>query len=306
MARVFAPTAVSCFFTVEGLDENGRAVRPLQLVGAKGGGFKLALGTVSEVRLARRDSVYFNGRRREGSTTHTLAGLVRERLGVGDGFEVRHRVPVPVGCGFGTSASASLGAAVGMLLALGRRSTLKLPAQLAHEAEILARTGLGTVGSLYASSGSGGLITRAGGPGVCELQPFLERHSRFEVVAVTLGPRPKGPILTSKEYIRAVNREGNLTLQRVMESPSSEAMVRESRRFAQRTGLLTGRVAEICAEMEKRGALAATQNMIGDAAHGIVESGEGEEVAARMRKAHPSASVVVTPLCEGGVRIEEG
>jgi pantoate kinase len=304
LVKVFVPTAVSSFFTVEGLNERGEPELPLQLVGARGGGFKLALGTTTVVRRASgQEVVSFNRKVIDGTTTHKVLEIVRDRLRVRQKFHVTHEVPLPWGCGFGTSASTAFGAAVGAILASGRASTLKLPAQIAHEAEIICHTGLGTVGSLYGSSGCGGLITRAGGPGICELEPFTEYYDDFRIVATSLRPRAKKEILTSKRHMQKINRAGLKTLERILERPSSKRMLKQSRTFAEETGLADEEVLRICDLMERKGAIAATQNMVGEAAHCIVKSEHAEELARLLRSRYPSAVTVVSGLYQGGALI---
>lgn len=305
MLKVLVPTAVSSFFTIEGLNERGEPVVPIQLAGARGGGFKLSSLTSTSVKKSDKDKVYFNGKHIENTTTDKVIELIRENLHINQHFEVYHEVPLPWGSGFGTSASTSLGAAIAILATINNKCTLKLPSQIAHEAEILCHTGLGTVGSLYGSAGAGGIITRAGGPGVCELEPFLEDYSSVKLVATTIRPREKRPILTSKEHIASVNRIGYSTLERVLKNPTAKNMLNESRRFAQLTGILTDEVKAICDIMLKNGAAAATQNMIGDAAHCIVSNHRVDDLERILKKEFPNFTTNVCDFYEGGAKVRQ-
>jgi len=65
---VLVPTAVSSFFTIEGLNERGEPVVPIQLAGARGGGFKLSSLTSTSVKKSDKDKVYFNGKHIENTT----------------------------------------------------------------------------------------------------------------------------------------------------------------------------------------------------------------------------------------------
>jgi pantoate kinase len=313
MTVIFVPTAVSSFFTIEGLDENGNPVVPAQLVGAKGGGFKLALGTYTSVERKMaggqaepddgKDVVFFNGNKLKDSTTHRVIAIVRRMIDIKGSLVVHHRVPLPWGSGFGTSASTALGSSVAILMALHARATLKTAAQIAHEAELMAHTGLGTVGSFYSSAGSGGLITRAGGPGVCELEPFLEDYADYVVVATTLRPRPKGPVFMSRELTYEINRHGVETLERVLKRPTAAELLKESRRFAERTGFMTEEVASICDTMTKYGAIGATQNMIGDAAHCVVSRKKSQGLVKELKDRFPVGITQISEFWEGGVHI---
>ena len=64
MRSVYVPSAVSCFFTFEGVNPDGSFSRPLDEVGARGGGFKLVKGThtTAEKISSPADAVFFDGR----------------------------------------------------------------------------------------------------------------------------------------------------------------------------------------------------------------------------------------------------
>lgn len=307
MLTVYVPSAVSSFFTFEGVAEDGSFSRPMEEVGARGGGFKLVKGTHTSVEAVRApvDEVFFDGRMVANSTTHMVLKLVRQRTGAEERFRVEHRVEVPIGAGFGTSASASMGAAVAALKALNYRATLRLAAEIAHEADIVCHTGLGTVAAIYSSSGVGGLIVQAGGPGICRVEAFMEDFEKYSLIAATFRSREKRPLLTSPDLIRKVNEVGSKTMETIMEEPTSVKMLKESRRFALQTGLGSRELDKVCDLMEEAGAIAATHNMIGEAVHCLAWREDARHVTGRISESYPDARLTVSKLTDVSTRIIE-
>ena len=305
MRSVYVPSAVSCFFTFEGVNADGSFSRPVEDVGARGGGFKLVKGThtTAEKIASHADEVFFDGRPIANSTTQTVLDLVRKRTGSAQKFRIEHRVEVPIGAGFGTSASASLGASTAALLELGYRSTMKLAADIAHEADIVCHTGLGTVASICTSSGVGGLIVKAGGPGVCRIEAFMEDFEKCSLIALTFASRQKRLVLTSPELIAKVNEAGDRVIKNVLADPSSSLMLKESRKFALETGLGSKDADKACSLLEEAGAIAAAHNMIGEAVHCIAWRDDTRHITARVTEAYPSARLTVSKLSEASVRV---
>jgi pantoate kinase len=305
MRSVYVPSAVSCFFTFEGVGDDGSFVRPLQEVGARGGGFKLVKGTHTTAQPidSPGDQVFFDGRPIANSTTQAVLDLTRKRTGLKTHFRVDHRVEVPIGAGFGTSASASIGAAAAVLLESGVKTTLRTAAEIAHEAELISHTGLGTVGSIYASSGVGGVVVRGGGPELCQVEGFMEDFERFSLIALTFGSRQKREILTSPEVIKRVNAAGKVVLERVLASPSSALLLKESRWFALETKLASQDADKACSLLEEAGAVAAAHNMIGEAVHCLAWRDDTRHIMQRASEAYPSARITVSKLSEAAVRV---
>ncbi|HVP22600.1 MAG TPA: hypothetical protein VMS77_01660 [Conexivisphaerales archaeon] len=305
MRYVYVPSAVSSFFTFEGVAPDGRYVEPLDKVGARGGGFKLVKGSHTAVTKIDElaDKVLFDGRPIANSTTQTVLDIIRGRTGSRQRFLVSHRVEVPIGAGFGSSASTALGASTAVLLELGQKVTLRQAADIAHEAELLCHTGLGTVGSLYASSGVGGLIVQGGGPGTIRIEAFMEDFEQYSLIAMTFGSREKREILTSGEVMRRVNEAGQRALENVLADPSSARMLRESRRFALETGIASKDSDKACALLEEAGAIAAAHNMIGEAVHCLAWRDDARHITARAAEAYPSARLTVSKLTESSVHV---
>lgn len=161
------------------------------------------------------------------------------------------RCSLPIGAGFGLSGAALLaaGAALSALHGLGlARSGI---AAAAHEAEVRFRTGLGDV----AAAQGGGVVVRRG-PGV--EGEILRYPSDEPVCAVSFGPIPTPGVLDSDDAMARIRAAFPAA-----EPGGLEELVRVSRTFAERSGLVTPRVRAALAACDGAG-VPASMTMLGD------------------------------------------
>lgn len=173
-----------------------------------------------------------------------------DRLGVTASVETRCRLPV--GAGFGLSAAALLATltALNRLLALGL--TPHGIAALAHETEVIHRTGLGDV----AACQGGGRVVRYG-PGI---DARIDRTFDLEgpVYMVSFGPIHTPSVLGSPEQMARVTAAFPGTV-----PTDPDDFFRLSRTFAHESGLATKEVREVLALCEKE-KVPASMTMLGN------------------------------------------
>ncbi|MGC8969682.1 MAG: hypothetical protein ACP5ID_04030 [Conexivisphaera sp.] len=304
-AAFFTPAVISSLFEARLTSEDGSPIRDPLLVGARGGGFALRAGlrTSASVEPARGGGsveVLVDGRREEARTTRAAVSILMGRLGISaDGLRIRisHRLAVPTGSGFGTSASGAMGAVLALSAALGRPLPIVEASRIAHAADVISSTGLGTAEGLIA--GGVGLVTEPGALwfGRFERIPF---SGSLAVVALHFGPVEKSRILGSPDALERANRAGAEAMRRVVADPRVETLLREARRFAESSGVGDGELLSIADDLVAAGALGATQNMIGRAVHAVVHRRRLPEV---LRAASEyGARVIVSGIHDGGPR----
>jgi len=303
-AAFFTPAVVSSLFEAHTIDEGGNPIRDPLLVGARGGGMALRAGVITSASVepvGDRVSleVLVDGRPHDARTTRAAVSILLGRLEVSDGLRIRisHRLGVPMGSGFGTSASGAMGAVLALSSALGRPLPIVEASRIVHAADVMSSTGLGTAEGLIA--GGVGLVTEPGAlwSGRFERLPF---SPSYVVVALHFGPVEKSSVIGSEEVLRSVNRAGSDAMRRILAGPSLETMMREARRFAERSGIGDRELLSIADELVAAGALGATQNMIGRAVHAVVHR---RNLADVVRAASEySGSVMVSGIYDGGPR----
>ena len=300
----FTPAVISSFFEAHVVSENGEPILDPLRVGARGGGMAITAGIKTYVRVEPKSGpisieVRINGEPSDAKTTRAAVSMVLERFGITDGLRiiVSHRLDVPTGAGFGTSASGAMGAALALSAALGKPLPIVEASRIAHVADVVSLTGLGTAEGLVA--GGIGLVTEPGALWIGRFERIPFNRSLY-VVSLYFGPIEKSSILKSPDILERVNKVGAETMRRVMADPRPETLLREARRFAEISGIGNRELLSIADEMITAGAIGASQNMIGKAVHAIVHK---KRLPAVIKVASEyGGSLIVARIYDGGPR----
>lgn len=266
-ATAFCPGHITGFFQICEHEEILRT-------GSRGAGLCISHGALSTVKIEKgsgRIEIKINGERSDAPVTkQALAKLIYDR---GFDVSVETTLDLPIGQGFGMSAAGTLAAslAIANLLDLPFQRAL----EVAHEAEIIHRTGLGDVSALS----RGGVTFRK----VEGLPPYgiVDRVSAdAEIILGVVGP----PILTSsvlrdvkiRERINAIGKE---CVENFSKSPSLANLFRISREFASRSGIMTDYVRMALDAIDGLGP--ASMVMLGNS---IFASGDVDEIEKALNK----------------------
>jgi pantoate kinase len=287
---IYVPAGVSSIFKIEYYKN-----RDLIFEGAKGGGFRIKLGTYTYAEINEKDEVIINGKKENAKTTYKVIELIKQRYHINENIRIVHRIEVPIGCGFGTSGSGSLGAVFAIADLFKIKDDYYKLASIAHEAEILALTGLGTVSGLASFKGAAGLITKEGAPGICEIKE-LEVKDDYLFVSVVFAPIPKDSIILSEEKKVILDRVAENLLRKIEEEGTAEALLKYSRIFAEKSGFLDDFLRSVIEKFIKLGFVDAAQNMIGKAVHGLINKEKFEEIKEKFYELFGSYDIVISEL----------
>jgi len=304
-AKAFSPAGISSFFEICDQTPDGKPIVDLERVGARGGGFGLEKGVLTEVNVDESETtsirVLINGEDfPKAETTKIVAKTLLQKVNKKCAVTVRHRVEVPIGAGFGSSAAGALGTAFALSEALGIHLTYNQLGRIAHVAEVKCRTGLGTVGPLLLG---GCIITvEPGAPGYALIDriPITAEHW---IVAGVFKPWPTKEVLASPEKRKRVNKWGRKTVDAILAEPSLENFLRASKEFAVKTGLATERVKRLMTLAEKAGAIGVAQNMVGEAVHALTTQENVEKVTQVFKKVLPNEKVLSGKVDLQGARL---
>jgi len=303
-ARAFSPAGISSFFEICDRTPDGAPITDPEKIGARGGGFVISKGVLTEVSLAKAKEkqirVFINGRLwPEAETTRTVVETLLRRFSETYHVTVRHHVEVPIGAGFGSSAAGALGTALALSKALNLNLTYNQLGRIAHVAEVRCQTGLGTVGPLML----GGCIVTAepGAPGYASIDriPVSPNH---RIIAGTYRPFPTKEMLSSQEKRGIINEWGRRTLEKILTDPSLENFMQTCKEFAIGTGIVTSRVQKLIELAEKAGAVGAAQNMVGEAVHALVTVDKVEGVVQAFKKVMSSEKIIIAKIDLQGAR----
>jgi pantoate kinase len=304
LGRAYSPAGISSVFEIVDREPNGTAISNPLRVGARGGGFVISKGIETEVRVEknRKDSisVNLNGQlTKEALTTETVTRMILRRAGVHARVSINHRIEPPVGCGYGTSAAGSLSAALALCQALGLDMTYNQIGQMTHVAEVKCKTGLGTVGAIMLG---GHVVTvRAGAPAFSVIDRIRVDPS-YRIVTGWFGPISTQAVLSNQTIRSRINKNGRCAIEGILRKPTTQNFFAMCRKFAYKTGFMTERMQRLLSIMESSGAIGATQNMVGEAGHALVEENRERRVCEAARRILHRSRVFSTTIDFQGAR----
>jgi len=274
-------------------------------VGARGGGFGIRKGVLTEVRVAKADrnsvKVMINGSPApEAETTKTTVNTLLRKVDEKYAVAVRHEIEVPIGAGFGSSAGGALTTALSLSKALDLNLTYNQIGRIAHSAEVQCKTGLGTVGPLMLSGCV--LTVEPGAPGIAVIDR-IPISPDYVVVAGVFGPILTKQVLSSHEKRRAINKWGRITLEKILDEPSLENFLTRCLEFAQKTGFMTKRLEGLVKLAEKAGAIGAAQNMVGEVIHAVTTLENAKRVVEAFKQVLPEDKIIVSEIEFQGARL---
>lgn len=305
-ASAFSPAGISSFFQICDTYPNGKAITEPEKIGARGGGFGLKKGVLTEATVTEAKEnnarILINGKLApEAQTTRSVVDMLLEMAGKPYNVKIEHKVEVPIGAGFGASAGGALTTGLALSAALGLNLTLRELGRIAHVAEVKCKTGLGTVtGILY--GGGCVLVLEPGAPSFGSFDSIPVPRDYY-IVAGVFEPRLTSEFLSSTKNREIINKTGKKTLERILAEPSLENFLGSCRQFAETTGLATKRVTKLMDTAEKAGAIGAAQNMLGEAVHALVKRDEVNSVLAAFERLLPRDKIVVAEVSLSGAQL---
>jgi len=304
-ARAYSPAGISSVFEVVDREASGRPISDPLRIGARGGGFVISRGVKTEVRLERKRKdqviVSLNGQvRADAKVSQTVVRTLLRRAEVHAKVIVHHVVEPPIGCGCGTSGAGALSTSLALCEALDLDMTCNQMGQVAHAAEIACKTGLGTVAPLLVG---GHVITvQPGAPGKCVIDR-IPLDPSYRIVMGWFGPISKTVVLSDQNLRVRINEYGVRALESILKKPTPENFLVSCRRFAENIGFMTERLRRLLCAMESSGAIGATQNMLGEAGHALVEEREAKRIYEAARSLLPKRQILTTAIEPGGARL---
>ena len=147
VARAFSPGHITGFVVRKSATTRNNNYL---YVGSKGAGFSIDRGITTTVEIYEHESVNYrisiNGLKVEDAEVSKW--VLQKYLKLIDHhyyINIEHEVNIPIGFGLGSSGAAALSLSYALNEAFNTGLSMKEAAQLAHNAEIACKTGLGTV-----------------------------------------------------------------------------------------------------------------------------------------------------------------
>lgn len=241
IAKAYSPGHITGFFAT---DKTLQALHP-NFNGSLGAGFSISKGMTTSVKVykdfGKNYSILLNG---INSTDSTVSKFVIEQyLGMVDKpyfISVEHESEIPIGYGLGSSGSAALSLSYALNHALKTNLTKTQAAQIAHGADVVCKTGLGTVISEF--TGGFEIRTGIGGPGIGKIMKIPISNSYCAVI-LCIKPINTGWLLGKAQFSgkkNSLNESGKAMINTLKQNPHIDTFMELSNDFADRFGLLDG------------------------------------------------------------------
>ena len=230
-AIAFAPGHITGFFKAE-VDP-----KESEHKGSIGAGFCIREGVTTKVKVTSSNKPGFKIMTTgyKSDNTNVSEFVVKEFFKIlkeNYFMEIEHDTTIPVGYGLGSSGAVALSLAFALNKALQTNLSRTKVGQIAHNAEIHCKTGLGTVLSSY--HGGFEIRTKHGAPGIGSLQKI---HTDLSVIVICFSP------ISTKQFIKTelskINGLGGKMVTRLLKSRDQMEFLDMSLEFARYVDIIT-------------------------------------------------------------------
>ncbi|MHA2392948.1 MAG: pantoate kinase [Promethearchaeota archaeon] len=282
---VEVPHRISGFFEI--VDEiNGVPINNPEKIGSRGAGFNLSAVGTTKIQVENSDkpdnqelSIFINHKKvdEKAETTCYIYNHIRKYLKKSVKINIFHNFDLPVGCGYGASGSGALGTIHGLSHALNLNlSDLEL-GRIAHIAEVVNRTGLGTVcGQLR-----GGLCILKE-PGYPCISESIKIPKNLKILCGSFGMIHTKSILTDPILNSNIKKAGRKAQEALLEKPDIKTFINASKEFVRETKMLQilnlHEIKELVQELNNLKILGASMNQLGRSVYAICTAEEEGKV----------------------------
>ncbi len=248
-ATAFCPAHITGFFKAH-LDDNQSS---LENLGSMGAGFSIKQGVTTRVKIDTRDNQESNFRITtkgyQSDKTDVSEFILNEFLKLGKFsnkfFHIEHKISIPVGYGLGSSGAVALSLSYALDQALETKLDKTIIGQIAHNAEVNCKTGLGDV--LASFHGGFEIRVKPGAPGIGIVEKIFT--DKISVIMICFSPISTNKFI--KERLSQINGLGGKMVNRLLESKNYEHFQDMSLEFAKFVNIITPRMQKLVNELSE-------------------------------------------------------
>jgi len=248
-ATAFCPAHITGFFKAH-LDDNQSS---LENLGSMGAGFSIKQGVTTRVKIDTRDNQESNFRITtkgyQSDKTDVSEFVLNEFLKLGKFsnkfFHIEHKISIPVGYGLGSSGAVALSLSYALDQALETKLDKTIIGQIAHNAEVNCKTGLGDV--LASFHGGFEIRVKPGAPGIGIVEKIFT--DKISVIMICFSPISTNKFI--KERLSQINGLGGKMVNRLLESKNYEHFQDMSLEFAKFVNIITPRMQKLVNELSE-------------------------------------------------------
>jgi pantoate kinase len=291
----FSPAHITGFFKAE-LDEGKKP----ELQGSLGAGFSIEKGVTTTVDVEYSEFTDFKIRVSgyQPDNTQVSEFVVREFLKNLDGnyfVNIHHDIRVPVGYGLGCSAAVALSLSYALNEAFGTRFSREQLGKIAHNAEVICRTGLGDVLASY--HGGFEVRVKGGAPGIGQLKKIPAES--YCAIMICFSPISTKQFL--KERLASINGLGGKMVNKLVQTGDIGQFHEFSVEFAKYVNIITPKMQTVIEDLKSHGIKSGVA-LFGETIFTLVpENAEGEVV--EILEKYPDGIIIRSKIDEIGARL---
>ena len=295
----FCPAHITGFFKAQINDNQDN----LEKIGSMGAGFSIKQGVTTRVSIKSKTdnkenfSISTNGY--QSDKTDISEFVLNEFLKLGDFsdkfFAIAHEISIPVGYGLGSSSAVALSLSFALDQALGTKLDRSLIGQIAHNAEVNCKTGLGDV--LASFHGGFEIRVKAGAPGIGSVEKIYTEN--ISVIMICFSPISTNKFI--KERLSQINGLGGKMVNRLLESKDYEHFQDMSLEFAKYVDVMTPRMQNIVNEFSKNNIKCGIA-LFGETIFSMIPKDKEKQVLEILKK-YPEGTIIKSELDHSGARV---
>ena len=298
-AKAFCPAHITGFFKAH-LDNNQNT---LENLGSMGAGFSIKQGVTTTVRISAKNSQGTNFRITtkgyQSDKTDVSEFVLNEYLKLGEFsdkfFDIKHDISIPVGYGLGSSSAVALSLSFALDQALETKLDNDRIGQIAHNAEVNCKTGLGDV--LASFHGGFEIRTKPGAPGIGDVEKIFTK--KISIIMICFSPISTNKFI--KEHLSKINGLGGKMVNRLLESKNYEHFQDMSLEFAKYVDVMTPRMQKLVEELSKNNIKCGVA-LFGETVFSMIPK-EDEEKVVQILEKFSDGIVIKSELDEIGARV---
>ncbi|MGC9780574.1 MAG: hypothetical protein HZR80_15125 [Candidatus Heimdallarchaeota archaeon] len=269
------------------------------MMGSRGAGFSVSRRIRTLVKYdessKKQIRVLYNNQEINGKVSKAVAN------NFGKYFEkssliIEHKSDFPIQAGYGTSGAGAIGTAFALNEIFETKKSDQELGQMAHIAEVSCRTGLGDV--IAQMLGNAEIRLKPGAPGIGVIKQ-LDWPKEEMILTATLGEISTKEIITNEEMINRINTNSEKLLADLEQNPTLDEFLRVSYEFANKTGLMTGKLKELI-EYLREDEFRANMVMLGESLFVIGDIYDLEECSNIIDNYDPNAKIWIDTLANVG------
>jgi pantoate kinase len=298
-ATAFCPAHITGFFKAH-LEDN---LDNLENLGSMGAGFSIKQGVTTTVKIQTRENQESNFKITtqgyESDKTDVSEYVLNEFLKLGEFstkfFDIKHNISIPVGYGLGSSSAVALSLSFALDQALNTKLEKTIIGQIAHNAEVYCKTGLGDVLASY----HGGFEVRVkpGAPGIGQVEKI--NTEKISIIMICFSPISTNKFI--KERLSQINGLGGKMVNRLLESKNYEHFQDMSLEFAKYVDVMTPRMQKLVNELSENNIKCGIA-LFGETIFSMIPQKEEAKVLEILQK-YPDGIIIKSELDDAGARI---